>query len=891
TRTPTQVSSISNQISNVLDSDVGAQSPRISLTPRPIGRRRATNSSTSSVTLISTIYNGKNLSEIFGQTATKESPSTGQVRVSSVQSSLLTSNSSKHKRQMIARQSAWRINFSEAVQKVDKKDKWHKFVGASKDYINHGDPTFECSSCGALLWYAESMRGATNASSDSYSLCCGRDNIRRYNSMFAFTSMGGKQDTSINMRQGPYCYCLHGENYHLVGPLLPETGKPEKFAQLYIFDTKNEIQNRISAVSNRESSSSKNDQLDYKLTTDIRDLLDEINPLVKDFHMAMAALIVGDFDSTEHKRDIILQCQVGDFKRIGVTDYDEQNKRTRMSMKQLSFNRKNNKDLRGETYSKLATLAQNKDSRVKLRGKKVVLNLAFTGSPWYTMQNYLDAMTLCKFYGYPDLFITFTCNPNWPEISRFIAKRFLKSEDRPDVISRVFKIKLDCLMKEIKDDHIFGRVQGVAYTIEFQKRGLSHCHILLWLKTQDKLTTTGKIDKYISSKIPNKDEDPELSTCHGSYNAWPLRGYAVNKRRNDGSTIKKSGTDLHNGYVVSYNPTLLRRYQAHINIEYCNQVGSIKYLFKYIKKGPDRVSETIDGKEVIFDATESIDYAVDKSSVNETKFEIWMELKKTNTFARSLLYVEIPRYYTVMAQDVLFVERIKLNKQDLKLSDIQRKNICLTYIECMLRTNNMSLKDIQNMPYPNQEYNMDGYNRLIFDKTLYDIDKLKEQHVKLNGSLTSEQKYIYFKVMNAVDNDKGGDIVLNVASSGIAALLLEGGRTVHSRFAIPINDEAPMVNRHCYETFNRTLRDICRTDTTVASDKVFGGKVVLFGGDFRQILHVITNGGRQDVVNVMINASYLWQKCTVLRLTVNMRLGSGATESEKKKSKNLLIGY
>ncbi|GJX04080.1 DNA helicase PIF1, ATP-dependent, partial [Tanacetum coccineum] len=770
-----------------------------------------------------------------------------------------------------------------------------------------------------------------------------------------------------------------------------------------------------------ESSSSKNDQLDYKLTTDIHDLLNEINPLVKDFRMAgerirssddkkvslrligtrqrdgrqynlptaseVAALIVGDFDSMEHKRDVILQCQDGDFKRIifCISHPREKNEFSMMlngrrvfqqfvvdaytmtESERLSFNRKNDKDMRSENYSKLATLAQNKDSGVKLRGKKVVLNSTFTRSPHYMMQNYLDAMTLHKFYGYPDLFITFTCNPNWPEISRFMAKRGLKSEDRPDVISRVFKIKLDCLMKEIKDDHIFGRVEG----------GIPpHCHILLWLEAQDKLTTIGKIDKYISSEIPNKDDDPELyqlvtdHMMHGPCGAdnpscpctvdykctkkFPKQfnestviddsGYAIYKRRNYGSTIKKSGTNLHNGYVVPYNPGLLRRYQAHINVKYCNQVGSIKYLFKYINKGPDRVSVTIDGEEVdeikdylncryllacdaawriygfdihyrtlsverlpfrlkdeqqvIFDVTESINYAVDKSFVNETKFESWMELNKTDPFACSLLYVEIPRHYvwnqkriiwtlrkqgkslgrihhvptswgelyylctilnkvrgpmewgdlkkvddvlyptykdacyargllqddkeyidgileTVMAADMLNVERIKQKKKPgLELSDIQRKNICLTYIECMLWSNNRSLKDIQNMPYPDREYMMDGYNRLIFDETSYDPYKLKEQHVKLYGSLTSEQKDIYSTVMDAVDNDKGGmffvygygstgktylyktmsvalrskgEIVLNVASSGIATLLLEGGRTAHSRFAIPIN--------------------------------------------------------------------------------------------------------
>ncbi|GJR91091.1 ATP-dependent DNA helicase PIF1-like protein [Tanacetum coccineum] len=54
-------------------------------------------------------------------------------------------------------------------------------------------------------------------------------------------------------------------------------------------------------------------------------------------------------------------------------------------------------------------------------------------------------------------------------------------------------------------------------------------------------------------------------------------------------------------------------------------------------------------------------------------------------------------------------------------------------------------------------------------------------------------------------------------------------------------------------------------DPLVAFDKVFRGKVVLFGGDFRQILPVITNGGRHDVVNAMINAAYMWDKCTILR--------------------------
>lgn len=107
-----------------------------------------------------------------------------------------------------------------------------------------------------------------------------------------------------------------------------------------------------------------------------------------------------------------------------------------------------------------------------------------------------------------------------------------------------------------------------------------------------------------------------------------------------------------------------------------------------------------------------------------------------------------------------------------------------------------------------------------------------------------------------------GDVVLNVASSGIAALLLPGGRTANSRFSIPINphefstckiqpgshqtelifkesliirDEAPMISIHCFESLDHSVCDIMKT----IDDKPFGGKVVVFGGDFRQILSVI----------------------------------------------------
>ncbi|XP_022031168.1 ATP-dependent DNA helicase pif1-like [Helianthus annuus] len=206
--------------------------------------------------------------------------------------------------------------------------------------------------------------------------------------------------------------------------------------------------------------------------------------------------------------------------------------------------------------------------------------------------------------------------------------------------------------------------------------------------------------------------------------------------------------------------------------------------------------------------------------------------------------------------------------------------------------------------------------------------------------LNDEQRSVFEEILKAVDSDTGGvffvygyggtgktflwktlsaairskgQIVLNVASSGIASLLLTGGRTAHSRFHIPLNltedsvchikpdsdtarllhetklviwDEAPMVHKHAFEALDRTMNDIFNMDTSIGSEISFGGKVVVFGGDFRQILPVVPNGGRQEIVNASLCSSYLWSKCKLLRLTKNLRLTIGRSTSDIEEINN-----
>lgn len=127
---------------------------------------------------------------------------------------------------------------------------------------------------------------------------------------------------------------------------------------------------------------------------------------------------------------------------------------------------RNNKNLRSEIYKGIQDALHKGDVDGNNVGKKVILPASFTGSKRYMVQNYQDAMAICRFYGPPDLFITFTCNPKWQEIADALA--FIlgqKPEDRPDIVSRVFKLKVDELVSLLKKGTYFGKARAGMITI------------------------------------------------------------------------------------------------------------------------------------------------------------------------------------------------------------------------------------------------------------------------------------------------------------------------------------------------------------------------------------------------------------------------------------------
>ncbi|KAL4288061.1 hypothetical protein AHAS_Ahas19G0248500 [Arachis hypogaea] len=214
--------------------------------------------------------------------------------------------------------------------------------------------------------------------------------------------MTGKIDHGVNNGTAPPIYKLGGQNYHSIGSLLPPDSLRPTFAQLYIYDTENEIDNRIGTLRSNEAINER----DRKIVAILRNMLDKYNSLAKSF------------------------CYARD-----------------------------------------------------------------------------------RYARYPSYFITMTCNPEWDEIKREVTSIGLKAEDRPDILCRVFKIKLDGLIDDLKEGKIFGKILGYVCTVEFQKRRLPHAHILLFMSNEFKPQTPDDIDKHITAEIPDENERPNL---HGA---------------------------------------------------------------------------------------------------------------------------------------------------------------------------------------------------------------------------------------------------------------------------------------------------------------------------------------------------------------------------------------
>ncbi len=295
----------------------------------------------------------------------------------------------------------------------------------------------------------------------------------------------------------------------------------------------------------------------------------------------------------------------------------------KVEQSRLNYIKTNQAKLRVDKYIGLSDYIGSEAERRGIRaGKVVILPSSFQGGPRAMQQNYQDAMAIVRKFGKPDLFITMTCNPMWPEIQQNLLPN-QRAHDRPDLVARVFQQKLKSLMEEILDDEIFGAVVAHVHVIEFQKRGLPHAHMLFVLAPEDNPRTAEIIDTIVSAEIPENPVLRDLVKSHmihgpcgvlnpnspcmtedkGCRKGYPkefcdqtdpnLDGYPRYRRRNTGAQLRVGRHVVNNKWVVPHSPYLLAKYRCHINVEICTTFKSVKYLFKYVYKGHDCASVEI----------------------------------------------------------------------------------------------------------------------------------------------------------------------------------------------------------------------------------------------------------------------------------------------------------
>ena len=291
---------------------------------------------------------------------------------------------------------------------------------------------------------------------------------------------------------------------------------------------------------------------------------------------------------------------------------------TKIEGNELEFIRRNQAQLRVESYQGLMdhihARAEEQHANV---GRIVILPSTFHGSDRNMYQNYQDAMSIVVKYGKPDIFLTMTANPRWPEVTENLLPH-QEPSDRPDIISRVFHLKLQELLDDILKRHLLGHVKAHVYTIEFQKRGLPHVHMLIFLSNPDKPQDADDIDHLVSAEIPDPQANEGLHNMvkkhmiHGPCGDLdphcpcmaqgkctrkfpkPLKqrtefnvdGYPQYRRRGQHAAQLRHHL-ANDSWVVPHNPHLLMKFNCHINVEVCTSVKSVKYIFKYIHKGGD----------------------------------------------------------------------------------------------------------------------------------------------------------------------------------------------------------------------------------------------------------------------------------------------------------------
>ncbi|XP_072084498.1 uncharacterized protein [Arachis hypogaea] len=659
---------------------------------------------------------------------------------------------------------------------------------------------------------------------------------------------------------GIYTFCAQGSMYYSIGGFHPDQGTWPHFLQLYIYDTEHELQNRM-----LENTQLHEDLQECSLV--IRERPANQPQYSLPTASQVAAIIVGnDIETMVHGQDVKVQTHAG----------------------KLRWVRQRQPKLRVELYQGLQDALHTGETNAENVGRRTILPSSFVGSRRDMTQRYEDGIAIVLKEGKPDIFFTMTCNPSWSEIASKLSPTQI-SHDRPDLTTRIFRAKFE----QLKEDVI----------------------------------TKGVLEKMV---VP--------------YNPWLLLKYDCHINVEIYSSIKSikylymycyKGPDhvameVHkSSYYDEMKQFIDARWIA--ALEACWRI--FKFNFYRMYPSVERLQVHLPNQhQVSFYEHQTISKIVNDEYFSRTMLTKFFALNRANDQqSRHLLYRKIPEYYSWHSKekewhrrrgptgwdDLLTVNGVQYSsfKQSTQHRGLCKKIVdeFLSYMvddypststtTCHGLTNRLlrDLNDIllqrekniaqYDLPALTSDNNNDNLMPRIIQEEM-SIEVPREDLCSIER-LNYDQFVAFRCIMDTIDQRKSGVFFVDgPGRTGIAATLLSGGRTTHSRFKIPINaepssmcniskqsdfaklirqtttiiwDEASMANKEIMESLDRTLRDI------LENNNPFGGKVMVMGGDFRQVLHVVPKGSKSQMILASIVKSHLWAFTEILHLRQNMR--------------------
>ncbi|KAI9084454.1 hypothetical protein K1719_033644 [Acacia pycnantha] len=354
-------------------------------------------------------------------------------------------------------------------------------------------------------------------------------------------------------------------------------------------------------------------------------------------------------------------------------------------------------------------------------------------------------------------------------------------------------MKLDKLMRTLKDEKILDSIKADVYTVEFQKIELPHAHPELY-ELVGSYMVHGPSGRS-SRNAPCMKDDKYSKYFPKRYNAHTIldeKGYPTYCRRNDGRTVSRKGVKLDNRFVVPYNARLLKLFCGHLNIEKTNQSRSIKYLFKYISKGNDRAIAGIYNKNDSLGTQQSFDEVSHYLNCSWKDWSLYPSSRRTilSSFVayKASWRKDLHRYKNVnsvvyptfreacyalglLDDDKEYIDAIKEASSWASCNYLCQFFTSMLLSHCLSQpaivwehTKGFLCEDLLHISHGDNRFPdniFDISNQLIVQELNYKKLKEREESEKLQRLMTAEQKQVFDEIMSVVSSKKGGFFFLH----------------------------------------------------------------------------------------------------------------------------------